>query len=129
MDKRTIKERIRNDFDFLHDKKDVLGLLLYGSFARDDATGRSDIDICIVAPDGRKMLLREVLSRIRSKQYDVGLFESMPLYLKIEVILNHEVIFTRDILKLYEYFYFFRKMWKDQQFRQRLNREEALELF
>jgi hypothetical protein len=34
--------------------------------------------------------------------------------MKMEVIENHEVVFCRDLPELYEYFYFFRKLWKDQ---------------
>lgn len=34
------------------------------------------------------------------------------------------VVYCKDILELYEYFYFFRKLWKDQERRNRLTKEE-----
>jgi len=47
----------------------------------------------------------------------------------MEVIKNHEIIYTRDILDFYEYLYFFRKLWKDQEHRQKMTKEEALHIF
>ena len=38
----------------------------------------------------------------------------MPLYLKIEVINNHKIIFAKNVPELFYYFYFLRKLWKDQ---------------
>ena len=51
---------------------------------------------------------------------DIKIFELLPLYLKMEVIRDHEIIYARDRLQLYEHFYFFRKLWADQERRQRL---------
>ena len=123
MDKRDI-ERIKRDFEFLSDS--VLAVVVYGSRAKNEETERSDIDVCIVAPntDGFK-IFRETLHL----DYDIRIFELMPLFLKIEVIKNHEIIYTRDILDFYEYLYFFRKLWKDQEHRQRITKEEAFRMF
>lgn len=123
MDKRDI-ERIKRDFKFLSDS--VLAIVVYGSRAKDEETERSDTDVCIVAPntDGFK-IFRETLHL----DYDIRIFELMPLFLKIEVIENHEIIYTRDILDFYEYLYFFRKLWKDQEHRQKITKEEALRMF
>ena len=63
------------------------------------------------------------------ERYDVRVFESMPLYLKMAVIVHGEVVHARDIYALYEYFYMFRKLWEDQKRRQMLTNEEALKLF
>ncbi len=41
----------------------------------------------------------------------------MPLYLKMAVIEEGVVVYAKDILELYEYFYFFRKLWEDQKSR------------
>jgi len=54
-------------------------------------------------------------------------FEELPLYMKMEVIDNHEIVFAKDELELYEYFYYFRKLWKDQRRRNELSREELRE--
>lgn len=48
----------------------------------------------------------------------------MPLYLKIEVIKNHEIVYAKNIADLYEYFYMYRKIWKDQEYRNRISEED-----
>ncbi len=72
------------------------------------------------------MTSREVFKRVDvvGKKYDVWLFEELPLYMKIEVIEKHVIVFCRDELELYEYFYHFRKLWKDQERRNRITRED-----
>ena len=122
------KESLKKDFSFLLDKKEVLSVLLYGSHAEHNETPRSDIDVCIVAPDcdDMKGLIGEVYRNldVYSKKYDVRLFEELPLYIQIQVIHKHEIIHARDIYDLYEYFYRFRKLWDDQAARQQVTREE-----
>ena len=123
MDKCDI-ERMKRDFEALSEK--VLAVVVYGSRAKNEETERSDIDVCVVAPNADSFkIFRETLNL----DYDIRVFELMPLYLKREVIENHEIVFTRDILDFYEYLYFFRKLWKDQEHRQKITKEEALRMF
>jgi len=123
MDKNLIK-KIRKDFEPLYTR--VLGIVLYGSLTKGVSNVRSDIDICIVAPNENAFkLFRETLSL----DYDIKIFETMPLFLKIQVMQNHKVIYAKDIYELYEYFYGFRKIWNDQKQRQKLTQREALFMF
>ena len=128
-------ERIALDFAFLTDDDEVLAMLLFGSGARDDADPRSDRDVCIVAPElrdarARLVILRAIFDQldVRGKRYDLWFFEELPLYMKIRVIEHHEVIFCRDLPALYEYLYFYRKLWGDQKHRQDLEKRELLQL-
>jgi len=129
-------QRIAVDFAFLADDGgEVLAMLLFGSAARGDADQRSDRDICIVAPElrdarTRRLILRSVFDRVdvTGKHYDLWFFEELPLYMKIRVIEHHEVILCRDLPALYEYLYFYRKLWGDQKHRQDLEKRELLEI-
>lgn len=115
---------MRREFAFLSDR--VLAVVIYGSRARGEETEKSDIDVCIVAPNtDTSKIFKETLHL----DYDVKIFELMPLFLKMKVIENHEIVYTRDLLDFYEYLYFFRKLWKDQEHRQKMTKEEALHLF
>jgi len=120
-------EEIERDFAFLKDR--VLAILIFGSKAKGEEHEKSDYDICIVKADSHE-IIREVFRRIDviNKKYDVHLFEELPLYMKIEVIKNHRVIFSRDIYGLYEYFYFYRKLWKDQERRNKMDKEDLLKI-
>ena len=107
-------------------EKDVLGVLIYGSYAKKETTPRSDIDICIVigslsSPGEMRKLLSIVWRNvnINKKNYDVKIFEELPLHIKIEVIEDGKVIIGKKP-EIYEYFYKFRKMWNDQKHRQKL---------
>jgi hypothetical protein len=128
-------ERIALDFAFLADDEEVLAILLFGSAARDDADQRSDRDICIVAPElsdarTRLVFLRAIFERldVTGKRYDLWFFEELPLYMKIQVVEHHEVIVCRDLPALYEYLYFYRRLWGDQKHRQDLVKLELLEI-
>lgn len=124
---------VKNDLLFLHEsfwQDQVQGVLLYGSVARSDAGPRSDIDLCIVAPQAadKAALWREFISHLRDNRYDVRIFELLPLHIKIAVIEEGLVVYARDILELYEYFYPIRREWEDQKHRQGVSHEEMRNL-
>ena len=113
-------EKIKKDFEEFKDR--VFGILLYGSYAKDEYTKRSDIDICLVGVD--KDTYMEILGKLGNK-YDIKIFEELPLYIKIDIIKNHKVIFG-DELELSEYFYKFRKIWRDMEKRIRENQFKSV---
>ncbi|GFO97322.1 hypothetical protein ig2599ANME_1522 [groundwater metagenome] len=121
-------ESIKKDFSFLFNRKDVLAILLYGSAAKGDETPRSDIDVCIVAPQckDRRGLSGEVYRNLDvfSKKYDVRIFEELPLHIQTRIIQSHVIIDTKNIFEMHEYFYYFRKLWMEQAARQRVTVEE-----
>ena len=129
MVKEDILEKVKCDFAFLKERKDVLGVLVFGSLASGEFHDRSDIDICIVAPETKDLddLIDFVFKNIYNRRYDIKFFELLPLRIKIEVIKNHKVIYSRNLADLYEYFYFYRKLWKDQERRNTLRPEEIKE--
>ncbi|MFZ3058225.1 MAG: nucleotidyltransferase domain-containing protein [Candidatus Methanoperedens sp.] len=125
-------EPLRKDFYFLSLREDILAILLYGSAAKGEDTPQSDIDICIVSPSckDKKSLLNEIYRKLDvfSKKYDVRFFEELPLYIQIDIIKSNRIIYSKDIYELYEYFYYFRKLWEDQAMRQKLTAAEMAEI-
>jgi hypothetical protein len=129
------KQRIGVDFAFLAEDGRILAVLLFGSGAKEQADGRSDRDLCIVAPGirdkgGMRLILRKIYENIDviGKRYDIWLFEELPLYMRVQVIENHKVVFCKDLPSLYEYFYFYRKIWEDQKHRQELDKGDLMEI-
>ena len=106
------------EMDFEEFCGDALGILLYGSRAQGCWSERSDIDICIVAP-GNDYVLRRINKRLGGK-YDVKVFEKMPLYIQIEIIHNHRIIYG-DAAEIGAYLYRFRRLWVDMEPRSRDN--------
>jgi len=127
--KKELLEQIYSDFSIIIQKREILGILLYGSYLMDNETYRSDIDICIVAPnEDIHQLISIILQNVNvtSKKYDVRVFQELPLYIKIHVIENGKLIYSGDKLDLYEYFYLYRKLWNDQKHRQEISKEELI---
>ena len=110
-------------------QNDVLAILIYGSVAKGKENERSDIDICIVAPGVKSDDLYTKLLPLMKENYDIKIFEDMPLFLKMEVIKNHKIVYAKNVYQLYEYFYKFRKIWKDQEHRQKLTKDDIRILF
>jgi len=123
--------QIYNDFQKIINKKNILGILLYGSVVKATETNKSDIDICVVAPNEDKyQLISYILQNINVtlKKYDLKLFSELPLYIKIQIIEKGILIYSPDKLELYEYFYPYRKLWADQKHRQQISKEELLSI-
>jgi hypothetical protein len=126
---KELLKSILNDFSDVIENKQILGILLFGSYANDQETNRSDIDICIVAPNEKSnVLLSYIWQKVNvySKKYDVRVFSELPLYIKIEVIRNGVLLYSPDRFDLYEYFYLYRKLWADQKHRQNISKKEIL---
>ena len=79
--------------DFKEFRESCMGILLFGSYAGEEPTKRSDIDVCIVKPS--EGILDDVLGKLGGK-YDIKVFEK---------------------LDISEYFYFFRKLWRGMEHR------------
>ncbi len=125
-------ESLKKDFFFLSSRDDILAILLYGSGATGEETPRSDIDICIVLPSRKyiKDIMNEIYRKLDvfNKKYDVRIFEELPLYIQINIIESNKIIYSKDVYELYEYFYLFRKLWKDQMTRQKITAAEMAEM-
>jgi len=119
---------LRQELNFLKDK--ALAVLVFGSSLEG---GGRDVDICIVKVKedlSPKEILKEIFRKVDvyKKKYDVWFFEELPLYMKMEIIESHRVVFCRDLLELHEYFYQFRKIWKDQMRRNKLTKDDILKI-
>ena len=129
MVEKKLLEQIYNDFSYVIEKKDILGILLYGSYSKSQNTNQSDIDICIVAPnEDIHQLLSFILQNINvdTNKYDIRLFSELPLYIKIHIIEDGILIYSSNELDLYEFFYIYRKLWEDQKHRQEISKEDLL---
>lgn len=124
-------KKTEQDFSPIIRTKDILGILLFGSYTNDTQTNRSDIDICIVAPHENPVELLSFIFQqinVNQKKYDVRLFQELPLYIKIRIIQDGILIYSPNKYDLYEFFYFYRKLWNDQKHRQMLSKEELLSI-
>jgi predicted nucleotidyltransferase len=109
------EEKIVKDFEFL--KYDVEAIILFGSYARNEQTSRSDIDICIVCGNKKEKIEKvwdKILESGITEKYDVKIFELLPLKMKISVIKEGKVLYAKNEIELSYYFRFFKKLWEDE---------------
>jgi predicted nucleotidyltransferase len=118
-------EDFRNDLQKLEKYQAVI----YGSFLSEYYIPQtSDIDIAIITQTREKkdnlFLWRSMVGRF-DKKYDIKIFELLPLWLKMEIIDNYQVLFG-DLLEISEYFYHYRSIWKDMEHRIKFNRFKSI---
>ena len=94
---RRISEKAKHD-------KDVLAVMLFGSYARNEKY--SDIDVCIVLNPAKLESL--FLSKKRLEyltafpNIDIQIFQQLPLYVKMRVLRDGKTIFCRNEDLLYD---------------------------
>ncbi len=111
---------MRNDLGALN----TLDVVLFGSAAKGNATTRSDIDIAVLTHNTnhqKNMALWKKLLGSVPPQYDVKVFELLPLDIKMSIIRNYTVLWGEP-LEISEYFYHFRKLWNDAEKRHTQNK-------
>jgi predicted nucleotidyltransferase len=96
----TNKMLIKRTLDIILDdmvKDDISAVLLFGSYADNSYTAKSDIDICVVFK--RDVTLKDAtLFRMRimgrlPEKVDVQVFNILPLKIKREIARNHRVLY------------------------------------
>jgi len=84
---------------------EVLAVILFGSQVRGEATGASDVDVCLVLLNRRYeplYLTRKKLDYLTIGAADIHVFQQLPLYIRRRVIKEGKVLFVRDEESLYE---------------------------
>ena len=82
--------------------KDVLALMVFGSYARGE--DHRDIDVCMVLSDGtdNRTMSEKRLSYLSENNLDIQIFQQLPLYIRIRILKEGKIIFCRDMPKLYD---------------------------
>ncbi len=86
---------------------EVQFVILYGSASENRVREGSDIDLCVGYDGDEEKASRfryDILSELFADDYDIQIFQSLPLYVRKEV-LKGEVLYRRDKRELYEIAY------------------------
>ena len=105
-------EQIQQDFSELRNQFEILW---YGSRVKGGERPKSDYDIAIITRNRNynENLQEQIdILKYHRKDYDIRIFELLPIHIQMSIILNNRIIFG-DELELSEYFYQFRKIWRD----------------
>ena len=87
--------------------KDILGVMVFGSFARGEARPSSDIDVCLILHPkfsgnfSKKKL--EYLS-LADDKVDIHVFQQLPSYVRVRVLRDGKLLLSKDYEKLLSIF-------------------------
>jgi hypothetical protein len=91
---KMIKEKARKD-------KDVLGIIVFGSYARKESKHFSDIDVCIVLQpkkfDNLFMTNKKLeYLDIAPDKYDIQIFQQLPIFIKVRIFKDGRLLLNKD---------------------------------
>ncbi len=90
--------------------KNVNSIHLFGSQVTGKTTKFSDVDICITG----KLRDKEKLNIFKEfSKYDVSFFNELPIWIKIRVFRNGEIIYVKDKHQLYNLLFSTIKEYED----------------
>lgn len=107
-------ERVKKSLKPLKTKYDY-DTVLYGSAVNNTMRPTSDVEIAVLTYSNDREENMEIqwdLFGIAPLIYDIRVFELFPIYIRISIIENYQVIFGNNV-EISEYFYKFRKKWDD----------------
>ena len=91
--------------DAVRDDELVLAVILFGSQARRESTPLSDLDICLVLYPHRYSeleLSEKRLQYLKSFDFDIQIFQQLPVFIRTRVLRDGRVLFCRDEQELYD---------------------------
>lgn len=81
--------------------KDVLGVIVFGSYARKESKPFSDIDICIVLQSKKFDNLFMTNKRLEylglvPEKYDIQIFQQLPLFIRTRILKDGKFLLNKD---------------------------------
>ena len=105
-------ERIQED---LSDLKNQFEIVWYGSRVIGGARPQSDYDIAVITrnlTEEENIQAQLDILKYSNTDYDLRIFELLPIHIQMSIISKNVLIFG-DPVEISEYFYRFRKIWRD----------------
>jgi predicted nucleotidyltransferase len=84
--------------------KDVLAVMIFGSYSRGEERKESDIDVCIILKEHGKASKKEMnyMSLVDDEKVQVHVFQNLPIFIRIRVLKEGKTIFCKDEDMLYD---------------------------
>lgn len=98
------RKQINKLLEEIKQDKQILALSLFGSTARKDDNKYSDIDVCLFMMPGTyssKQMSRKRLDYLKHFDFDIQIFQQLPLYIKKRILKEGQILFCRNEDTLY----------------------------
>jgi hypothetical protein len=102
------KDELKNTIEKIKKDKDVIAIMLFGSYARNKEYAR-DIDLCVFLNKNytAKEIFKKRLNYLSGlpDKFDIQIFQQLPLYVKISVLKEGKMLFCKNEDLIYELAY------------------------
>ncbi len=97
-----IKEQIQKLIKKAEKDKDILAVIIYGSYARGEG-GYRDVDVCLVLDQkAHASAFDKQLEYSEHRNIDVNVFQALPLYIQKRILKEGIIRFCKDEGALYD---------------------------
>ncbi len=104
-----MKTKIKKIVDRIKKNKEVLAVMLFGSYARKKITPLSDVDLCIMLDKKYKTndMVKKRLNYLAYSpdKFDIQVFQLLPLYVRMKVLKEGKILYSKDTRKIYDFAY------------------------
>lgn len=82
----------------------IHSIILFGSSARGESSSDSDMDICVISERGTEVSLENKIDMEKEigEKVDLSFFDDLPLNVRMRVLREGEILFTKDLPYVYE---------------------------
>jgi predicted nucleotidyltransferase len=87
----NLQKKYKDIIKNLSNLKDVYGVILFGSYAKNKQKNKSDLDICFITNKNNKKLEIEILSS-KNEELDLCLFHNLPITIQFEILKTGKTI-------------------------------------
>ncbi|RLG51201.1 MAG: nucleotidyltransferase domain-containing protein [Thermoproteota archaeon] len=101
----TLQDALKRFIEKGRRDPDLLAIFLFGSRVRGDEGPNSDVDICLVLQPRRYTeleLSQKKLEYLKDFDFDVQIYQQLPLYIRRRVLKEGKVLFCQDEDQLYQ---------------------------
>ncbi len=104
-----MEQEIKKVVNKVKKNKDVLAVMLFGSYAGRKISPLSDVDLCVILNKkySSKEMTRKRLKYLTyaSNKFDIQIFQLLPLYIKIKILKEHKILYSKNTRKIYDIAY------------------------
>jgi len=104
-----MKQKIRKIVNKIKKNKEVIAIMLFGSYAKGKITPLSDIDLCVMLDKkyNNCSMAKKRMGYLTgtADKFDIQVFQLLPLYVKNKILKEGKILYSKNIKKIYDVAY------------------------
>lgn len=95
----NLYQKYFNLIEKLSKNKDIYAVYLFGKYAKNKQTQKSDLDICFVINNNSKELEKELVAH-KNDELDISILSNLPINIQFDIFKTGKLIFINNKTKL-----------------------------